>query len=676
MPNPITTLGARIGRWLTASSEFDARRRAEELWRLSEERLQMAMEVGKVGLWDWDIEANRVTWTPSLYALHGLEPGDFDGTLQGFEQLTHPEDLAIVRRAIERAVNDDEPYELEFRVRHPGGRVAWVYTDARLIRDEKGRPLRMVGACVDIDARKRIELALRDSEHRLRLALHAANAGVWRIDILTDELFWSDEFRSLYGYDASTQPSYDVWMTRLHPDDRDRVESDLRRRLTSSEQAFRDEFRIIHPSLGVRWILAIGQIERDATGRAIVVSGISLDITRTKQVEEELREADQRKNEFLATLAHELRNPLAPIRNGLEILRLTHAGGESAERARNMMDRQLKQMVRLIDDLLDVSRISRGKVQLRREPIDLKSALQSALEVCEPLIASAGHELKVDMPAGPLIVDGDLTRLAQVFGNLLNNAAKYTNAGGLIELSVRRTSDDVSVSVRDNGVGIPPPMLAKIFDMFAQVDHSLQRAQGGLGIGLSIAKRLVEMHDGALEAHSAGLGAGSEFTVKLPLRAAPVIDAPMPASIDPASATEDALRVLIADDNSDAATSLATVLNMKGCEVRIASDGLEAVQNAATFGPDLAFLDIGMPQLNGYDACERLRRLPGGAQMTIVALTGWGQADDKRRSEDAGFDHHLVKPADVRVLDRLLNQVRTRSQSAGDRRVTDSIQLS
>jgi PAS domain S-box-containing protein len=590
--------------------------------------------------------------------MHGIGPEAFDGSVEGFAELTHPDDRQRVQLAIKKALEEDAPYELEFRALHPDGRSAWLYTNARVIR-ERGRPVRMVGATVNIDARKRTELALRESEERLRLALRAANAGVWEWDVPAGQTFWSGEFLALYGFEDSTPRSYQVWLNALHPDDREEMRVFFRGLLHPQGEEFRREFRIVHPQLGVRWILSLGRIERDANGDARHVEGINIDITRQKQVEEELRVADQRKNEFLATLAHELRNPLAPIRNGLEIMRLTHTGGESAERAREMMDRQLQQMVRLIDDLLDLSRISRGKIQLKREPIDLAAALRCALEVSEPLIDGAGHELNVSAPADALLVDGDLTRLSQIFSNLLNNAAKYTNPGGRIWLTVRRTAGEAIVSVRDNGVGVPAAMLPKIFDMFAQVDHSLQRAQGGLGIGLSIARRLAEMHGGSIEARSEGPGAGSEFIVKLPLLEGAPGRREKPAPSQHA-ARRTGLRVLVADDNEDAAASLATVLTISGHDVQIARDGREALEAAARFQPQVALLDIGMPHLDGYEVCRRLRGQPDGGRLLIIALTGWGQADDRRRSEEAGFDEHLVKPADVRAIEALLERALTR----------------
>jgi CheY-like chemotaxis protein/two-component sensor histidine kinase len=320
-----------------------------------------------------------------------------------------------------------------------------------------------------------------------------------------------------------------------------------------------------------------------------------------------------------------------------------------------MMARQLEQMVHLIDDLLEVSRISRGKIELKRAAFDLTSAIQHALEASKPLIDAAGHTLSIDVPPGPLIIEADLTRLAQVLGNLLNNAAKYTNPGGHIRLSVQRAGDRVSISVRDTGIGIPVDMLPKIFDMFAQLDSSTQRTQGGLGIGLSIAQRLVEMHGGTLEARSEGLGKGSEFVVELPLHDTATAQDAAPVEPPHAQSNERSLRVLVADDNEDAAATLAMVLEMKGHQVRTAHDGVEAVQIAERFKPEVAVLDIGMPRLDGYEVCKRLRAQPHGRDMLIVALTGWGQTEDKQRSGNAGFDHHLVKPANVGALEELLS---------------------
>jgi signal transduction histidine kinase len=392
--------------------------------------------------------------------------------------------------------------------------------------------------------------------------------------------------------------------------------------------------------------LALARARREAARREEELKALAI---------ETLREADRRKDEFLATLAHELRNPLAPIRNGLQILRLGRGNHQAEEQARAMIERQVQQMVRLIDDLLDLSRISRGKIELRRERIDLAAAVQSAVETSRPLIEQSGHALTLSLPSEPVFVDADLTRLAQVFANLLNNAAKYTQrGGGDIRLAVEPLGREVAVSVRDNGIGIPVPMLPHVFEMFIQVDRSLERTQGGLGIGLSIVKRLVEMHGGTVEAHSEGRGQGSEFVVRLPALT-PAVQEPMPRSDgeEPAGAPV-RRRVLVADDNVDAAASLAMMLEFMGNEVRTAHDGIAAVEAAAAFRPDVILLDIGMPRMNGYDACRQIREQPWGRGIAIAALTGWGQEEDKRQSREAGFDHHLVKPVEPAALEALL----------------------
>ena len=368
-----------------------------------------------------------------------------------------------------------------------------------------------------------------------------------------------------------------------------------------------------------------------------------------------LREADKRKDEFLAILAHELRNPLAPLRNALESMRRAPQDREAAAWARGLMERQLAQMVRLIDDLLDLSRVSRGRVELKQEDVELSSVVHGAIEICGPAVQAACHALSVSLPHEPIVLRCDPTRMVQVLSNLISNAVKYTPSGsGRIEVAARRSHAGIELSVRDNGVGIPEEMLHKVFDMFTQVERSLERAQGGLGIGLTLVKRLVELHGGSIHARSAGPGRGSEFVVRLPeaVRAGER-PAPRPAE-EPQAGSARRQRILIADDNRDAADSLAVMLRVGGHEVRTAYDGQQAIDMAEAFRPALALLDIGMPRLNGYDTARRIREQPFGRDMVLIALTGWGQPEDKQRSRVAGFDHHLVKPVDPSALDRLL----------------------
>jgi PAS domain S-box-containing protein len=370
------------------------------------------------------------------------------------------------------------------------------------------------------------------------------------------------------------------------------------------------------------------------------------------QLYRELRSADQRKDEFLATLAHELRNPLAPIRNGLQVLRLAGGGGEMVEEARSMMERQLSQMVRLVDDLLDVSRITRNKLELRKQRVTLATVVHSAVETSRPLMEQAGHTFSLTLPPAPVYLDADLTRLAQVFSNLLNNAAKYTEPGGRISLTGELSGGEVLVRVRDNGLGIPADALPRIFEMFSQVDRNMERAQGGLGIGLTLVRRLVEMHGGTVEARSDGPGQGSEFFVQLPI---PKTAQSIPSARDNESATATSKRrILVVDDNRDSATSLGMMLKLMGNETHTAHDGLAAIEAAEKFRPDLILLDIGLPKINGYDACRAIREQPWSKGMVIVALTGWGQEEDRRRSAEAGFDDHMVKPVEHSVVTKLL----------------------
>jgi PAS domain S-box-containing protein len=384
------------------------------------------------------------------------------------------------------------------------------------------------------------------------------------------------------------------------------------------------------------------------------------DITRRKQAEADrerlvgqLRDADRRKDEFLATLAHELRNPLAPLRNAVQVMKLAAGDPAAVAKAREMMERQLGQMVHLIDDLMDVSRITRGKLQLRRERVDLASVVRGAVEVSRPGIEASAHRLAVALPPEPVFLDADPTRLTQVLSNLLTNAAKYTERGGHIQLTAARHGGEVVVSVSDTGIGIAPEHLPRLFEMFSQVSSALDRSQGGLGIGLALVRGLVEMHGGSVEARSGGLGRGSEFVVRLPAADGPATGQGPP----PGGGTVPARtgrRVLVTDDNRDAADSLAVMLRLGGHEVHTAYDGHAAVEAAARLRPDVAVLDIGMPGMTGYEVARRIRSEPWGRAVVLVALTGWGQEEDKRRATEAGFDRHLTKPVDPAALDGLL----------------------
>jgi signal transduction histidine kinase len=381
-----------------------------------------------------------------------------------------------------------------------------------------------------------------------------------------------------------------------------------------------------------------------------------------RKSEEVLKDADQRKDEFLATLAHELRNPLAPVRNSLELMKRANGNTALIDQVRSTMERQISHMVRLIDDLLDVSRITRNRLELKLEQVELANVLHDAVEACRPHCERAGHALTIVLPPEPIYLRADPTRLVQIFGNLLTNACKYTKPGGHIWLTAARQGNEVIVSVKDTGIGIPPVMLPKVFDLFTQIDNSLERSAGGLGIGLSLAKRLTEMHEGNVTAHSEGQDQGSEFIVRLPISSgvssseassAVAMSAPPQPAADK-SRSAGARRILVVDDTRDSADSLAMLLKITGHETQTAHNGLEAIEKAESYRPNVILLDIGMPKMNGYDACRAIRGQPWGQDIKMIALTGWGQEEDRRKSKDAGFDGHLVKPVDISALLALL----------------------
>ena len=381
-----------------------------------------------------------------------------------------------------------------------------------------------------------------------------------------------------------------------------------------------------------------------------------------KETTDQLRLMDRRKNEFLATLAHELRNPLAPLRNGLQLLKIAKDDRALIERTRHMMDLQLGQMVRLIDDLLDVGRISNDRIALDKQTTSLDKVIRQAVETSNPLILAQQHSLTIELPPHELTLDADAVRLTQVFANLLNNAAKYTPAHGHIAIKAEEHEGSAVVRVIDDGIGIPGELLPQVFEMFMRVDTSLERAQGGLGIGLSLVKRLVEMHDGSVEAVSRGSGLGSEFVVRLPLAKEGAATAKPAAGEASAAPAPKSHRILVVDDNADAAATLALLLSLLGHETRTANDGIAALEMVDEFHPDVALLDIGMPKLNGYDTARRLRQDSWGREMLLVALSGWAQDADRLKSSKAGFDIHLVKPVDIAEIQRLLARRRDSSR--------------
>jgi PAS domain S-box-containing protein len=694
-------------------------RDVSERRRLETARAQLAaiVESSEDAIISKDLKGTIKSWNRGAERLYGYTAEEVVGRpLALLVPPDHPDELPGILERLKRGERIDH-FET-VRVRKDGSRVD-VSLMISPVRNGEGEIIGASKIARDITARRRAEEALRQSEERVRRVLAAEKQRSLRLQdvaqaartlnashgldsvlrIVTEEarrilgthqsvtsltvggqweqavntVALTDKYADWRGYDAKPDGT---GIYRLA------CQANKPMRLTQAELLAHPAFLGFgkeagnHPPL--RGWLAVPLIRRDGGNLGLLqvsdkqdggdfddddeATLVQLALIASVAVEnarlyEELRQGDRRKDEFLATLAHELRNPLAPLRNALHIMRLAGDDPAAVEQARNVMERQLRQLVRLIDDLLDVSRITRDKLKLRKERADLAAVVRNAVEIARPLLEEAGHELTVTLPDEPVPVDADAARLAQVFSNLLNNAAKYTDRGGRVWLTAERHGGEAVVTVRDTGVGIPAEHLPHVFEMFAQVDRSLERSQGGLGLGLTIVRRLVEMHGGKVEAHSDGPGKGSTFVVRLPVSGGGPAERQLADGECGSEAAGRPCKVLVVDDDKDTAASLGMMLRIMGHDVRTARDGAEAVEAAGAYRPDLVLLDIGLPKLNGYEAARRIREQPWGKDMKLVALTGWGQDQDRQRAKEAGFDQHVVKPVEPAALEQLLAAV-------------------
>jgi PAS domain S-box-containing protein len=514
----------------------------------------------------------------------------------------------------------------------------------------------------DVTSRAAAERALALNHARLNYATRLSGVGFWYCDLPFDELEWDERVKEHFFFAPTARITLDDFYARIHEADRsptrDAIEASI-----SNRTAYDIVYRTVDPLTGaVKWIRALGGTNYSTLGTPTHFDGVTVDVSaqkldqqRLSMLNEQLREQDRRKDEFLATLAHELRNPLAPIRTGLHALR-AGCSPEQQVRLGEMMERQLGHLVRMVDDLLDISRVTLGKISLKKQHVDFRAVLHGALETTRPLVEAAAHELAIRLPPDPLPLEVDPTRIGQVIANLVNNSAKYTPRGGRIQIAAEAAPGMLIVRVSDSGLGIPVDMLPKVFDIFVQVERSLEDSHGGLGIGLALVRKLVEMHGGTVEADSPGQGQGSTFTLRLPLAAEPKV---FSASTDGVSADDrPSQRILIVDDNLDAAESLAICLELEGHRTRRAGDGMSALAIAVEFKPQVAILDIGLPGMDGYELAGCLRsQTDSGPPLLLIAVTGWGTAEDRRRAREAGFDMHLVKPIDPERLNRLITGV-------------------
>ncbi len=649
---PILDAGREIAEWFGTARDVTDRKRAEEALRRREEEMSDFFENAAVGLHWVGPDGTILRAIRAELDLLGYSPGEYVGrNIAEFHA-----DREVIDAILGRLGSGETLRNCEARMVCGDGSLRHVLIDSSVLWED-GRFVHTRCFTRDVTDRVRAEAGLREREERLQMFLGNATDYALIISDADDRaLEWLGGSEAITGWraDEAAGRPLDFIFT---PEDRaagvPRAETRRAAETGRAENARWHErkdgtrFFAEGVTVGIRGpggeLRGFGKVFRDATAR--------------KRAEDAIKEADRKKDDFIALLAHELRNPLAPIRNGLQVIRLSEDRAVR-DRSQKIMGRQLAHMVRLIDDLLDVSRIGRNKMELRRANVSLADVVGSAVETARPAIEEAGHELTVSLPPDTVFLDADLTRLAQVFSNLLTNSAKYTERGGKVWLTAEGRDGTVRVTVRDTGIGIPADALPTVFDMFSQVDRPTERSAGGLGIGLALVKGLVEMHGGTVTARSDGQGRGSEFAVTLPALAA-----------DPAGGTTEAgdapdravsrRRVLVVDDNRDGAESLAVMLGLLGDEVTLAHDGLEAVERAQAFRPGVILMDVGMPRLDGLEATRRIRSEPWGRGMTIVALTGWGQAADRERSRAAGCDGHLVKPVNLPDLEGLLAVLRS-----------------
>ncbi|MCB0322596.1 MAG: PAS domain-containing protein [Bdellovibrionales bacterium] len=627
-------------------------KQAEASRRASEQQLRIAQRAGKTGIFEWNIPEGRIIWSPELESLYGLPEGGFEGRLEDWKKRVHPEDVDRVVAELEHCIREMRTHiTYEFRMLLPDEGSRWLAGQAQFFYSAEGEVLRMIGVNVDIDELKKAETALERSRADFRTLADNISQFAWSADPCGWITWYNQRW---YDYTGTTLEQMQGWGWQQvhHPEHVEAVTREFKRCI-SAGIPWEDTFPLRGQDGSYRWFLSRAQPIFDAEGKVERWFGTNTDITEQRHAEEALKDADRRKDEFLATLAHELRNPLAPLRTGLEVVRLANYDSSVVAKVHSTLERQTEQMVRLIDDLMDVSRITRGRLELRRKRVELEEVVQSAIEATRPLLDANRHHLEVSLPTESTPIHADPHRLAQILANLLNNAAKYTPSGGQIRLAAERNGTELLISVKDNGIGIPNRERERIFEMFAQVERSPQELSSGLGIGLTLVKSLVEMHRGQIEVTSAGPALGSEFRLRLPI----LVRIASPQRTDHREKQEPETqkrKLLVVDDNRDAALSLSMLLEMLGNDVRTAYDGVEALDVAREFQPEFVLLDLGMPKLNGYETAKRLRNTPWGQRMVLIALTGWGQEDDRRRTRDAGFDHHLVKPAHPDVLQRII----------------------
>lgn len=636
------------------------RKDAEHLNR-SERLYRALVETTGALVWSADTQGNLLPVDGRWERFTGVHSSSLVGS--GWLRSVAEEDRERTRDLWLKTINADVATELHFRMVRYDGAIRTMCARAVPIF-EAGELREWFGTTTDVTEQQEAKLVIEDRSLRLAVAMGAAKVAIVSLDLET-RLFSVEGGTAQVSGDeflgTSRTIGYEFALAQIHAEDRPALEDCLRRLAVGENASGRFEFRI---SISDRecWVEGNALLQRSDTGQPIRIIGSVIDITERKRMELTLRDADKRKDEFLAMLAHELRNPLAPLRTVIALLQRKQSHDKQTDDFLELMQRQVTHLTRLVDDLLEVSRITQGRIALQREPLLVGSVIYSAVEDVAAMTQAHGQSLTVDIPKVTMWICGDATRLSQIFVNILNNASKYTPDGGNISIGVRADDAHITITIEDSGVGISADLLPNVFDLFAQGERTLDRSKGGLGIGLSLVRKLVHLHDGAISIHSRGPGRGTTVVVHLPQLAHHEALAGAVGHETPQSETHRALRVLIVDDNRDAADSLAILCDTEGHLTCVAYDSANALDRAQAFGPDVALLDIGLPDINGYELAERLRARGGGLTPTLIAITGYGQADDRLRAQAAGFDHHFVKPVEIDRLLKVLAGLGTSSE--------------
>ena len=647
-------------------TDISERKQVEAKIRESEQHILLATEVTGVGIWQWHLDTNLVHWDAQMFRIYGIPP-----TADGFvpysvwREAVLPEQLPEQEAIIQDTIRSLGLSTLEFQIiRADDGQRRYIKAVETVSLNAAGAVVAMVGTNLDITEHTLAEQSLRNSEERWRFGLEMANMGAWEMNIDKSNLWRSLRHAQIFGYsELPAEWSFEIFLQHVLPEDREQVQA-IHKQAISQHQDWSFECRIRRIDGQVRWIWVKAKHLLLADGNYGRIFGLVSDITERKEAEQALRDADQHKDNFLAMLAHELRNPLAPISNALEIQKLNYADAERVRWSTDIIDRQLKQLTVQVNDLLDVSRISRDLIVLKKTTIEIRDFINPAIDACQPLLNAKRQTFKLQLPTEPVWLTGEAVRLAQVVSNLLNNAIKFSPENSVIELIIETDASDIRIRVIDHGCGIAAADLPNLFQLFYQADRKLDRAEGGLGIGLSIVHRLVEKHGGQIQAFSNGLNQGSEFVVRLPHLAAAAVLPAAPIATPAASAPTAKLRILLVDDNHDVADSMAMLLTLAGHQVQTAHDGLRGLEMACAERPDVIILDIGLPGMDGYALAQALREHQELAQTLLIAMTGYGRPEDKQKALTAGCNEFMVKPPDIKQLRQILTDFQTGRQGA------------